>query len=333
MPPIPDLMKNLTAPSPMITTSLLCDLMCSPIAMRADRLSAFVLPLVQQLSPRGHESHLRASGASAHPKLAAAGTDSEDDPEILPWDEPIYAVESGVAVLRIEGPIVKGYSNFVAWYYDCASSDRIEQALDEIRLRGDVSACVLLIRSPGGMATGTPEVAARIAALAQQKFVFAVTDTMACSAAYWMGCAATQFFTTLSADVGCIGTYIALYDYTEMLKEWGIKLELFKRGKFKAIGVLGNPLDKDARAFLDRDCGRTNDRFLAAVTAARPGVAKSTMEGQWFDGEEAVQLHLADRVVSGVGEVLAFARGVAGTPAADFSGVLTRPETHKSPVA
>lgn len=304
--------NNFAPPSLTLAGSLLSDLLCSPIAMRADRLSAFVLPLVQQLSPRANpelaRDQLSARVASAIRKRADIEDDGEPDP-VMPWDEPIYDVESGVAVLRIEGPIIKGYSNFIAWYYDCASSDRIEGALEEIARRGDVLACVLLVRSPGGMATGTPEVAAKIAALALRMEVVAVTDTMACSAAYWMACAARSVFTTGSADVGCIGTYIALYDYTKMLADWGIKLELFKRGKYKAIGVAGNPLDKAAREFLDRDCGRTNDRFLAAVRSHRAGVADGTMEGQWFDGEEAVQLHLADRVVGGVGEVVGTMRG------------------------
>lgn len=303
-------MKDLPTPSLATAGALLSDLLCSPIAMRADRLSTFVLPLIQQLSPRATPEQ-RAPRLLAPRKRAALDEDGDEheSPDVMPWDEPIYDVDGGVAVLRIEGPIIKGYDNLTAWWYQCASSDRIEAALNEIAQRADVLACVLLIRSPGGMATGTPEVANAIAALRQTKMVVAVTDTMACSAAYWMGCAAGEFFTTLSADVGCIGTYIALYDYTKYLAELGIGLDLFKRGKYKAIGVMGNPLDKAAREFLDRDCGRTNDRFLAAVRANRPGVAASTMEGQWFDGDEAVELKLADRVVGSGAEVVAQVRG------------------------
>ncbi len=310
-------------PSPQLSVSysLLTDLLCSPVAMRSDRHSALVLALLQQISPRGGAAPGPSAVMSPQEYLVTRASDDGDDddagdqaaPERMPWEEPIYRVEGGVAVVDVSGPIVKGYDDFTCWWYRCMSTDRLQAAVIELAARADVLAVVLVIRSPGGMATGTPEVSAQIAALAQRKLVVAVTDLQCCSAAYWMACHAETIFTTVSADVGCIGTYIALYDYTKMLDEWGIKLELFKRGKYKAIGVMGNPLDESAREFLDRDVQRTNDRFLAAVRANRPGVADTTMEGQWFDGEEAVSLRLADQVVGSVEEVVARVRaGVAG---------------------
>lgn len=303
--------------------SLLADLLCSPVAMRSDRHGALVLSLLQQISPRG-AGPLAPEAAKTRRELmiTAASSTGDDDGEdgeqqLWPWEEPIFEVDAGVAVVEITGPIVKGYDAFTCWWFGCMSTDRLQDAIDELATRVDVLAVVLVVRSPGGMATGTPEVSAQIAALAARKLVVAVTDLQCCSAAYWMACHAQTLFTTVSADVGCIGTYIALYDYTKMLDEWGIKLELFKRGKYKAIGVMGNPLDEHAREFLDRDVQRTNDRFTAAVRAHRPGVADETMEGQWFDGEEAVQLKLADEVVGSVGEVVARVRaGVAGALAA-----------------
>lgn len=301
-----------------VAHSLLADLLCAPMAMRSDRHGALILSLLQQISPRGSGPLAPDAARTRREVIVRAAASAEDgdgadDPQLMPWEEPIYSVTDGVAVVEIAGPIVKGYDAFTCWWFGCMSTDRLQEAIDELALRVDVLAVVLVVRSPGGMATGTPEVSAQIATLAARKLVVAVTDLQCCSAAYWMACHAQTLFATVSADVGCIGTYIALYDYTAMLKEWGIKLELFKRGKYKAIGVMGNPLDEAAREFLDRDVQRTNDRFLAAVRSHRPGVADSSMEGQWFDGEEAVELRLADEVVGSVAEVVARVRaGVAG---------------------
>lgn len=309
-------------PSPALNVShahaLLADLLCAPMAMRSDRHGALVLSLVQQISPRGTGPLAPAVAMTpreAVVRAADGGVDDDDEEteQVMPWEEPLYSVDAGVAVVNITGPIVKGHDAYTCWWFGCMSTDRLQAAIEELALRVDVLAVVFVVRSPGGMATGTPEVSAQIAALAASKLVVAVTDLQCCSAAYWMACHAHTLFTTVSADVGCIGTYIALYDYTKMLDEWGIKLELFKRGKYKAIGVMGNPLDEAAREFLDRDVQRTNDRFLAAVRAHRPGVADASMEGQWFDGEEAVALRLADEVVGSVAEVVARVRaGVAG---------------------
>jgi signal peptide peptidase SppA len=293
--------------------SLLVDLLCTPMAIRTARHGALIMAVAAAVR-NPDRARLTALPAS-RPAVYADGPDDnpEGEPELWPWEEPIYEVEAGVAVLEISGPIMKGYDAYTCWYFGCMSTDRLQAALDEIALRADVLAVVLVVRSPGGMCCGTPETAAQIAALGATKLVVAVTDDQACSAAYWLACHAQTVFTTLSADVGCIGTYLALYDYTKMLDEWGIKLDLFKAGKYKAIGVMGHSLDEAAREFLARDVHRINLRFTAAVRAHRPSVADSTMEGQWFDGEEAVQLGLADQVVGSVGEVVTRVRaGVAG---------------------
>lgn len=297
-------------PTALSANAFLAQLLSTPIFMRSPAFVGLMRDLVAGKSPRA-----AVAIEPAKRRADDGGNDDGDEvtePELWPWEEPIYSVDAGVAIVDVRGSIVKGYDDFTCWWYGCMSTDRLQTALTEIAGRSDVLAVVLNINSPGGMALGIPETASQIQALRATKLVVAVTDTMACSAAYWLGCSAEKFFTTLSADVGCIGTYIALYDYTKMFEEWGVKLELFKRGKYKAIGLPGNPLDKDARAFLDYDCGRTNDRFLAAVRAGRGDIADETMQGQWFDGEEAVQRGLADQVVSGVPEVVSTVRaGVA----------------------
>lgn len=323
--------------TPALANNLLVDLLCTPMAMRADRHSALVLsvaaavksPLALDVSTRGTTPRRAPRRADDGEGDGAEPTDPlapGEAPEVMPWDLPLYEVEQGVAEIEINGPLVKGYDAFTCWCFGAMSLDRLQAALDEIAARTDVLAVVLVVRSPGGMATGTPETAAQVAQLAATKLVVAVTDSQCCSAAYWIASAASTVFTTGSADVGSVGTYIALYDYTTMLDQLGIKLELFKRGKYKAIGVMGNPLDEAARAFLDHDVQRTNDSFVAAVRAARPGVPASALEGQWFDGAEAVENKLADEVVSSVREVKNRVRaGVALSLAALSAQLATTP--------
>jgi len=278
---------------PVPPREILASFVTSPILMRPDRIGALLVDLQSGQAPR------------AQPRLDMPADDDADD-YVMPWDEPIYTVAGGIAVLLVQGPIVKGYDACTCWYWGLASLDRIEAACDEIAARPDIAIVVFRINSPGGMAQGTPECAAAIARLgASGKFTLAFTDTQACSAAYWLAAACAQIKCTGSADVGCIGTYISFYDYTQLLTDQGIKLELFKRGDYKALGLPGNPLDDQQRAFLDADVGRTNDRFLAAVRAGRGDVADSTMQGQWFDGDEAVALKLADEVVTNFSSLMA----------------------------
>lgn len=289
---------------PQTNYAILASLLTAPVAMRSDYHRTLVLSLL-----RGEMRHPIARSEDER-------GGAEEDDYTPPWELPIYTASNGVAVLTIDGPLLKGYDACTCWFYGYASHDRIQDALREISARNDVAVVVLVVRSPGGMAMGTPETAAAVAALGKKKLCLAVTDTQACSAAYWIASQAATLFTTVSASVGCIGTYLALYDVTAYLDKEGFKLELFKEGKYKALGLAGNPLDENARALLTKDVARTNARFLEAVKAARSQVALEDMEGQWFDGEEAVQRGLADKIVASVDEVIAMAQqAVAGAMA------------------
>lgn len=286
-----------------IRNRLLVDLVASPVALRGDRHGALVRSLMEPPATSPGELLTRLSSSTA-------AADDDEEEEVWPWEESLYTVENGVAVLPVNGPLLKGYDAFVCWWYGYFSVDRLQEALAEIATRADVAAVVFRFGSPGGIVTGIPETAQQIAALEQLgKVTVAFTDTMACSAAYWLACHCGTFLATPSADVGSIGTYIALYDRSEMLKSYGIKLELFRRGKYKGIGVMGKKLTPEERAFIDADVGRTNDRFTSAVRARRGEVDDETMQGQWFDGEEAHARNLVDAVAAGFPGVLANLRG------------------------
>ena len=288
----------------------------------ADGTPAMRLPPVREARTPGL-SRLASPGRIRAEDDDPDAPDPEDDSEpldnVLPWDEPIYTVAAGVAVIDICGTIIKGYDAFTCWCYGFFCLDTLQAALDELTARSDVAVVVLNINSPGGISTGIPETAAQIRALsATGKLVIAFPDTIACSAAYWLGSQCDRFVCTISADVGSIGTYCALYDYAQYLKAEGIALELFKRGTFKAIGVMGTTLSKEQRAFLDAEVGRCNDRFLAEVRGRRGVVANETLQGQWFDGEQAVGLNLADQLVPGLPALLA---GLRAELAAALSAV------------
>lgn len=294
-------------PSPSISNRLLADLLCNAVAMRAPEHSTLVHGLINL--PKG--AVLR--GASSVKLLTTkgdSGNGAEDEEDQMPWEEPIYAVENGIALVNVCGTIVKGYDDCTCWYYGLMSTDRLQAAIDEIAQRADVAVVVFWINSPGGCCSGMPETADAIVALGASKLTIAFTSDMAASNGYRIAAACSKIFCTRSAVLGSIGTFIAFYDYTEMLSKAGIKLELFVRGKYKAIGVDGNPLSEDQRSFLDAWVGRTNDLFTSFVSTRRPGVAAETMQGQWFDGDQAIEFKLADGIVTGLPELLENLRGL-----------------------
>ena len=269
---------------------IVADLLCNPVSMRSAEHFATVLALSMP-APTAGMMH-----------------DADDDEGMMPWEKPLYSVADGIAHVPVRGPIVKGYDAMTCWYYGLMSTDALAVALDELAEREDVAAVVFDFNSPGGSSAGMPEVAEQIAALGQIKATIAYVGDQACSNGYRLAAACDIILTTRSATLGCIGTYIALYDRTEQLKAAGIKLELFAAGAYKGMGLDGNPLTDPQRAYLQATTDRSNDMFVDFVLERRGAIAPETMQGQWFDGEQAVELGLADQIVTGLPAVLAALR-------------------------
>lgn len=224
--------------------------------------------------------------------------DEEDPDESMPWDvtpDDLIDMIGSVAVVSIQGKLCTGLSPFESWCYGMTRSEDISAALTMVGMMPS-TAIVLNINSPGGFAMGMPELAAQIADLAAVRLTVAFTAGQMCSAAYWIGSQAGSLYSSLSAQVGCVGTYATFYDYSEMLKQRGVSVEVLAAGKFKGIGAFGTSLTAAQREFLQADVDRTNSRFLAAVKASREGVSDDDLQGQWFDGEQAAEKKLSDGV-------------------------------------
>lgn len=290
---------------PAPASQLLADFLCTPVAMRPDRHFALCRELAlgggpRELAAREAFRHAAKKSKSATPGAQADDTTEDDESEryIYPWEEPIYTVDGGIAVVEVSGALVKGYDAFTCWYYGMMSTDRLLSALVEISLRADVFAVILRLNTPGGMSTGMPEVADVITSMESSKVTIAFTGDMAASNGMRLAAACSAFFPTRSAVVGCIGTYIALYDYKKYLDEWGVKLELFRDGSLKGIGLMGKELTADERTFLQADVEASGKIFKDTVRARWPGASDADMQGQWFSGEAAVSKGMANATVA-----------------------------------
>ena len=84
-------------------------------------------------------------------------------------------------------------------------------AFDRAAADSSIGAIVLNIDSPGGSVYGVEELADKIYKARGTKPVYAVANSLAASAAYWIGSAASQLYVTPSGEVGSIGVLAALY--------------------------------------------------------------------------------------------------------------------------
>lgn len=197
------------------------------------------------------------------------------------------------AVVHIEGVIDKGLPE---WCLDYGYSDLedVDNALSAIAAqRGMISTVVLHFDTPGGVATGVSETANRIAALRDDFEVHSFVRNQCCSAGYWMASQADKIVGAPSVTIGSIGVYMALVDQSEYLQELGIKVNLLKAGKYKAMGASFKPLEPEERAIFQQSVDALYKEFTAAVSGQRD-LDNEVMQGQCFSGKEGAANGLMD---------------------------------------
>jgi signal peptide peptidase SppA len=163
----------------------------------------------------------------------------------------------------------------------------------------DTVAQVLLdIDSPGGSVYGVQELAAEIAGA--RKPVVAVANSLAASAAYWIGSAASEFHITPGGEVGSIGVWSAHQDISQALAEAGVKVTLISAGEFKVEGNPYEPLTADALAFMQ---SRIDDYYAAFTKGVAKGrkvgidAVRSDMgKGRCFGADQALSARMVDSV-------------------------------------
>ncbi len=231
-----------------------------------------------------------------------------------PADEPWYVTEArayeavkifgSIAVVPARGMLWAGLDQITAWCCGLCRPEAIQAACELLAARADVTLVVFDCDSPGGYTTAIPETAACVARLAAQKETLAFTAGMICSAMYWLMAPVGKIVVTPSSTIGCIGTYTTIYDFSKMYEKAGITTYLIAAGDMKGQGTPGVPVSKEFRAFLQENVDRINAAFRAACHAGRGTLAAADLQGQWFDGERAVEKNLADVTVATRAEFL-----------------------------
>lgn len=176
-----------------------------------------------------------------------------------------YRIEDGVAMIDIAGPL----SNAV-WSWGGTTYGDIQDQCKIAAADPNVKGILLNVNSPGGETDNAFETAALIAKIAAVKPVYAVAATMAYSAAYLLASQAEKVYCTpTSGGVGSIGVYCAHFDYSEMLKQNGIKVTLISAGEGKTSGSPYVPLSSDDESQFQEDIDRLYGEFVAAVASGR----------------------------------------------------------------
>jgi signal peptide peptidase SppA len=220
--------------------------------------------------------------------------------------------QSLVGVIPLVGPITHRASAFSA-YFGGTSLQKWEAAFREMAANPAVGAIVMDIDSPGGQVSGLPEVAETIRSVNRSKPVVAVANTWTASAAYYLASQAGEIVVTPSGEIGSVGVYSLHIDYSEALKQMGIKATFIFAGAHKVEGNAYEPLSAEALEYEQSIVDSYYQDFLEAVAKGRnttpTNVSKTYGEGRMLRPAKAVEVGMADRV----GTLESAIRRVGGT--------------------
>lgn len=179
----------------------------------------------------------------------------------------VYSVDkqNGIAIFEMRGTLTKYGSSFSS----VPGMVRVARGLQSAVRNQDVKSILLVLDSPGGTAAGSQQLAASIANAAQVKPVYAWCDDLAASAAYRLASQATKVYASRDAQIGSIGTYLVVTDWSRAAMEEGAKVHVIKAGEYKGAGVPGTEITEKQLASWQEMVNAINDGFLADVATGR----------------------------------------------------------------
>ncbi len=197
---------------------------------------------------------------------------------------------SRLGVVAVEGVLTRephpgtiGYAEIIESLAAAADDDRVDAVL-------------LHLHSPGGEVWGCEEAVRAVAELHETKPVTALAADMACSAAYWLACAAGEVVITPAGCVGSIGVANVMFDESEWYRQMGLRVIAVTSGTLKH-GFPGEPIGDELVEHQMEQVDELFARFAADVAARRRLPARRIADDQArvFTGRLAVGAGLADR--------------------------------------
>lgn len=204
-----------------------------------------------------------------------------------------------VAIVDISGTILEG-DGFV------------KKQLDRVRDDENVVALVLRIDSPGGTVTASDYLYHHVKKLAEERHLPVVVSmgSMCASGGYYIAMSVGNEKDVIFAEpttwTGSIGVVIPHYDFSGLLAEISVKDDSIASRQDKLMGSptreLSDQERKEERELFEKLVSISFDRFKDIVRSGRPQLRDDdkafdeATTGQIFTAEQALELHLVDRI-------------------------------------
>lgn len=196
------------------------------------------------------------------------------------------------------------------------SEEEVLRKLHEHIANSDIKGIVLDINSPGGAVGPSQAIFSAVQKLKEKKPIVAAMGTVAASGGLYAALGASQVYSQPGTITGSIGVILQIPNVSELADRVGFRMVTIKSGALKDAGNSFEPIQAEARAYLEQTARRAHEDFMLAVAEGRNiplETVRQFADGRILLGSQALDLKLVD----GFGDVYDAGRAVmelAGEP-------------------
>mgnify|MGYP003132679085 CR=1 FL=1 len=231
-----------------------------------------------------------------------------------------------IAVLPIHGTI-SHRMNMMNAVSGGVSTESLGKEFASLVDNPEIGTVVLDIDSPGGAVSGIEELGNQIFQARDKVRIVASANSLAASAAYWLGSQAHEFTVTPSGEVGSIGVIAVHESNFKAQEKEGRDITIIKAGKFKADNSPLEPLTEEAQAAIQERVDERYNTFISAVARGRNITLESVTnhfgEGRVVGAKSALDKGMVDAVET-LDETVARLKGMPESSAEAISPALNQ---------
>lgn len=210
-----------------------------------------------------------------------------------------YDVLEGIAVISVYGTLVQKLGTLRP-YSGMTGYDGIRRVFLTAVNDPEVKGICLDIDSPGGEVAGCFDLVDLIYAERGKKPIHAILSENAFSAAYAIASAADKIYVPRTGGVGSVGVIVIHCDWSQRIKDDGLKVSIITYGNRKAESNPYVALSDEAKAAIQHDVDEMGRLFVSTVSRNR-GLSETVIrntQAACYLAAEGVQMGLADAVAS-----------------------------------
>ena len=209
--------------------------------------------------------------------------------------------EPYIATLYVEGSIASGNVDYFGAALGYQHQWTLDQ-IDEMIADQNNKALILFVDSPGGGVYESDELYLKIKGYQEEtgRPVYAYFGSMAASGGYYISAPADKIIANRNCWTGSIGVTIGtLFDFSQLLEEYGIRTETITSGANKAMGSSFDQLTEEQRQIFQGLVDEAYYQFAGIVSEEREIPMEELLkiaDGRIYTASQALELGLVDEI-------------------------------------